>query len=241
MKYYICILLLFFLLSNKVFSQSFYIIGGMGLSGGLGYGLDDHIIFKYSNGVTKKVDDYLSQNPIYGFGIFGYCLSNKFNIEVGINSYGKNNSYSHDGLPFSYDSGSSKKVLRIMPAVKFKFTKTSHSFYLKGGASLGFGGNEYRAFKIYNDLPPWDSGGYKVRYSGGIAPGYMYAIGKDFSFHQDKYFHFFSFYVELVFITNSWTPAKETILESFGKINIPSLQFFYSTKAIQMGLKYSFD
>ncbi|MEI6817577.1 MAG: hypothetical protein WCL14_13280 [Bacteroidota bacterium] len=220
MKYIIC--LTFFVFSHNVNSQTYFI------SGGAGYGV---------NGLDYNVYEDEIGYKIAGFGSFGYYLTNKFTLEFCVNIF--SNKYLKNG-PFQDFSGSFQ-IIRIMPAVKYKLSKSFYSFYLKGGPSFGFGGNRLSDYYVYNDLPPFDITHLKVNYSGGISPGYLVAFGKDFRLNEEVNNPIFNFYIEYVFIQNFWKPKNITILESCGNPTIdyhPSYMFF--TEGIQVGLKYNF-
>jgi hypothetical protein len=210
-----------FSLSSQVNAQKFY------AAIGLGY---------YKNSFSFPVTNGL--NVIYQtkpHGSVGYILNNKLCVELGINQL----SYSYTGDDY-FNWFISIRMLRLMPSLKYTYYShgTSYAFYAKAGMSIGLDNYMRQDFEYHNDMP-YTLEILKSEYKGGLAPGYVFAIGG-----ECKIYRGLSFYAELTGIYNYWSRSdKVNIIEltGFSDDIIDRTPMKVHTGGVHAGLKYSFN
>ena len=215
------IFILVFLMMGYCFEmkgQRFYI------SGGARYGTD-----------FPSVNNTIKENKVFEDGAIGYYLNEEFNVEIGFNTF----SQKYDIPEIDEYLKGSFHVIRLMPAIKIKFTKSFNAFYLKAGPSFGISGNDYREFYWFDDASG-NSGNYKANYHGGIDGGFLFSVGKEIKLYQNTKIGIFSIFAELQTIHNFWKPKNISIIESYGTNYYNNLLLDYGTAAIHLGIKYSF-
>jgi len=206
-------------LSAQVNAQKYY------AAIGLGY---------YQNGFSIPVS--YGTNTIYQTrpqGSVGYVLNDNFSVELGGNQLTW--TYSQD--VFAYIS---IRMLRLMPSLKYTFYKhgASYSFYAKGGMSIGVDNYMRQDIAWVSDLPPYTLHISKIEYKGGLAPGYVFAIGGECKIYKNL-----SFYIELMGIVNYWSRSNNVnIIELTGYSNdeIDRTPVKVGAAEYNVSLKYSF-
>jgi hypothetical protein len=163
-------------------------------------------------------------------GSIGYSLSRRFSVEIAVNDF----TFMDYGGAFVWDSISIQMV-RFMPLLKYHFLIKTISLYAKGGLSIGFANKERLDVAWANDVPPYNYGYYQSESSGGIALGYVWALGGEFKVYRNL-----SFYGELQAIYNYWARKNITILEAVGQNNIDYTPLTVTSAGIGFGLKYNF-
>jgi hypothetical protein len=221
MKHIIITTIFIFLCCIKGYGQKFYI------NAGVGYGSD-----KFAEG---SYDPY-PQRSFYGTCTFGYYLTNRFNFEVAFDNFSDNKGT----MPYNY---STCEIIRIMPILKFKITKSFNAFYIKYGFAFNLYGKMTSAYTSQNDLPPYNINTETFKESGSSfnGTGGILAIGKDTRIYENNVFGIYSFFVEFVSMSDFWQPSHMSITETTAPVPVMKIpSFYYSTVGIQFGLKYSF-
>jgi hypothetical protein len=163
-------------------------------------------------------------------GSIGYSLSRRFSVELDANKF----STIFQGGNSIWDSVSIQ-MIRVMPMLKYQFLLKTISLYAKGGLSIGIANKERLDVAWANDVPPFNYGYYQSESSGGIALGYVWALGGEFKVYRNL-----SLYGELQVIYNYWARKNITILYAVGENNIDYTPLSIITAGVNFGLKYNF-
>ena len=179
------------------------------------------------------IDEPMNDRGHYS-GAIGYDISKKLNIELDINNlnFGQDGNFYDNTEWYHY----SFQMIRLMPLIKYKFSKSMNSFYLKGGMAIGINCqiiDNYNEFQDVATLP--NPIIYNVKYYGGVSPGYVLGIGQDIHIYKSL-----SIFTELLMLRNIWTPNKMQIIYNNVPIHLDINEYDLAELRLSIGLKYSF-
>jgi hypothetical protein len=224
MKTIIVFSFLIFLFCLPVYGQRFY------LNAGAGFGTNE---FFYND----------PEKTIYGTGSLGYYLTKRFNVEVAFNNFSYPDKVGN--IQYYYFAFN---LIRMMPILKFKITKSFNAFYLKFGFVFSLDGKSLEVFTSQNEFPPYNINTETVKASGSSFNngGGMVALGKDTRLFGNNSFGIYSLFIEITYMVGNWYANHISITETTIPVpdNSTALNDFslheYTTLSMQIGLKYSF-